>query len=86
LRCIRIAARHRLIVDRGDAHPRVTGCASIHKSFVTIEEAREYMKKNEIINPKEIIKGGVGTTTPRWGSDAFYAVAHGREIGIYRYF
>jgi viroplasmin and RNaseH domain-containing protein len=58
----------------------------VYKSFVTIEEAREYMKKNGVMNPKEIIKDGVGSTTPLWGSDAFYAVANGRKPGIYPYF
>jgi len=70
----------------GDAHPRVTGCTSVFKGFVTIEEAREHMKKNGVMNPKEIIKDGAGSTTPRCGSDAFYAVANGRQPGTYRCF
>ncbi len=29
---------------RGDAHPRVTGCPAVHKSFFTIEEARAFIE------------------------------------------
>ena len=81
-----VAVRNRLTFDRGDAHPRVTGCAAVHKSFATIEEAREYMKEKEELNWTEIIKDGAGSTTPRWGSYAFYAVANGRNPGVYKYF
>ncbi|KAK4103556.1 hypothetical protein N658DRAFT_494048 [Parathielavia hyrcaniae] len=69
----------------GDAHPRVTGCRSVHKSFDTIEEAREYMKKMGATRPQEIIKDGAGDTTPTWNSEAFYAVANGTRPGVYLY-
>jgi len=57
----------------------------VHKSFVTIEKAREYMKERGVTKPKEIIKDGAGDTTPTWNSKAFYAVANGTRPGIYSY-
>ncbi|KAG9235622.1 hypothetical protein BJ875DRAFT_503914 [Amylocarpus encephaloides] len=69
----------------GDAHPRVTGCSSVHKAFVALEDAREYTKSKGVKEPKEVIKDGAGETTPPRGSQAFYAVAHGRKPGIYPY-
>ena len=76
--------RLRLIIsDRGDAHPRVTGCASVQKAFLTLEDARGYMTKKGVTAPKEVIKNGAGSTTPVSDSEAFYAVAHGRKPGIY---
>lgn len=78
--------RKRLIIfDRGDAHPRVTGCSSGLKAFVTLEDAREYMKRKGVTEPKEVIKDGAGETTPLRDDQAFYAVAHGRKPGIYPY-
>lgn len=81
-----ILVRLRLIIpDRGDAHPRVTGCSSVHKAFLSLEDARGYMKKKGVTAPKEVIKDGAGSTTPVRDSQAFYAVAHGRNTGIYPY-
>lgn len=74
-----------MLSDRGDAHPRVTGCPSKHESFFTIEDARAYMNRNGVTEPKEAIKDGAGETTPLRGSVAFYAVAHGKRPGIYTY-
>ncbi|ORY61000.1 uncharacterized protein BCR38DRAFT_349462 [Pseudomassariella vexata] len=69
----------------GDAHPRVTGCISIHKSFFTIEDARKYMSERGVTAPKEILKPGAGDTSPLLHSEAFYAVAHGKRTGILSY-
>ncbi len=78
--------RLRLIIpDRGDAHPRVTGCSSVHKAFLTLEDALGYMKRKGVTAPKAVIKEGAGSTTPVRDSQAFYAVAHGRKPGIYPY-
>jgi viroplasmin and RNaseH domain-containing protein len=74
-----------LLSDRGDAHPRVTGCPSVHKSFFAIQDARAYMNRNRVTEPKEVIKDGAGETTPLRDSQAFYAVAHGKQPGIYPY-
>lgn len=70
---------------RGDAHPRVTGCPAEHKAFVTIEKAREYMKKMKVTKHTEVIKDGAGETSPLWNTKAYYAVAHGKQPGIYEY-
>lgn len=79
-----IVMMNRLITsNRGDAHPRVTGCPSEHKAFVTIEDARLYMKKKGVMKAKEVIKKGAGETTPLKGDLPFYAVAHGKHPGIY---
>ncbi|KAL1868930.1 hypothetical protein Daus18300_005766 [Diaporthe australafricana] len=69
----------------GDAHPRVTGCESIHKGFPTIEEARNYMFENRVPKPKEDLKEGAGETTPIPNSLYYYAVASGDKPGIYPY-
>jgi viroplasmin and RNaseH domain-containing protein len=57
----------------------------VYKAFVTLEDAQEYMKEREVTEPKEVIKVGAGETTPLRGSQAFYAVAHGRKPDIYPY-
>ena len=63
----------------------MTGCPSVHKGFSTIEDARAYMKRNGVTKPKEVIKDGAGDTTPLRDREAFYAVAHGKQPGIYSY-
>ncbi|OJJ41996.1 hypothetical protein ASPZODRAFT_78085 [Penicilliopsis zonata CBS 506.65] len=67
----------------GDAHPRVTECDADHGAFPTLEEARDSMKRRGIIGPKEVFKEGAGETAPLPGNQAFYAVAYGRNPGIY---
>lgn len=67
---------------RGDAHPRVTGCTSLHSAFETLEEARTYMKKMGTTQPKEILKLDAGETAPLDGN-GYYAVANGVNPGIY---
>ncbi len=74
-----------MLSDRGDAHPRVTGCSSEHAAFFTLEDAREYMKSKGVVESKEVIKDGAGETTPQWDSQAFYAIANGKKPGIYEY-
>ncbi|KFY37956.1 hypothetical protein V495_06827 [Pseudogymnoascus sp. VKM F-4514 (FW-929)] len=69
----------------GDVHPRVTGCHAKYKAFLTAEAARAYMKKEGVAEPREVIKAGAGMTSPSWGSDAYYAVAHGKQPGITPY-
>lgn len=69
----------------GDAHPRVTGCASTFKGFRTLEESRAYLNENGASEHQEIIKNGAGETTPIWNSEGFYAVAYGGRPGIYNY-
>lgn len=68
---------------RGDAHPRVTGCSNRHKGFLTIEEARKYMAKHGVAEYDEVIKDMSVDTTPKRMSMAYYAVAFGRDPGIY---
>lgn len=80
-----IVARNRLIAYRGDVHPRVTGCHAKYKAFFTTEGARAYMNKEGVTEPKEVIKAGAGMTSPSWGSNAYYAVAHGKQPGITLY-
>lgn len=63
----------------------MTGCSAQHGAFLTLEDAREYMKMNKVAVPQEVIKDGAGETAPMWDSEAFYAVAHGRQPGIYPY-
>ena len=82
---IRCDEENRLFTfDRGDAHPRVTGCRAKHAAFTTLEKAREYMSKNGVVEPKEVIKDGAGETTPILNSGVFYAIAHGKRPGIYK--
>lgn len=69
-------------MDRGDVHPRVTGCPAKHKSFFTIDEAREFMRENGVFQYKEIIKSTALDTTPERDSMVYYAVAHGAKPGI----
>ena len=63
----------------------MTGCPSEHKGFFTIEDARAYMNRHGVTKPKEVIKDGAGDTTPLRDREAFYAVAHGKQPGIYSY-
>jgi uncharacterized protein (DUF433 family) len=65
---------------RGDAHPRVTGCKADHGAFPTIEEARGFMKRRGVTEHKEVFKEGAGETAPLLGSQAFYAVADGKNL------
>lgn len=67
---------------RGDAHPRVTGCASVHGAFETLGEARTYMKEMGTAQAKEVMKADAGKTAPLNGN-GFYAVANGVKPGIY---
>ncbi|KAJ9607040.1 hypothetical protein H2200_008112 [Cladophialophora chaetospira] len=68
----------------GDAHPRVTGCYADHKAFLTIEEAREWVRRKGFCEPKEVLKDTAIDTTPERNSVAFYAIAYGRNPGIRR--
>jgi viroplasmin and RNaseH domain-containing protein len=70
----------------GDAHPRVIGCKAKHKGFDYLQEAKDYMEENGVKQPKLVIKEGAGETTPLPGNEAFYAVANGRNLGIYPYY
>ena len=67
--------------DRGDAHPRVTGCRAVHEAFHTIEDARIYMIGKGASETKEVIKS-TEDTTPERNSMAYYAVAYGANPGI----
>lgn len=67
---------------RGDAHPRITGYPLDYKSFIRLDEARDYMKERGVTDFKEVIKSEAGETTPLDG-DVFYAVANGANPGIY---
>lgn len=78
-----MTSKNRLFTfDRGDAHPRVTGCDAVHKGFSTLMKAREYMSKKGVADPKVVIKHGAGETTLILNGDGFYAVAHGKRPGI----
>lgn len=58
-----LVVRKRLIAFvRRDAHPRVTGCSSVHEAFFTLEDVREDMKRKGVTEPKEVIKDGAGET------------------------
>lgn len=61
----------------------MTRCLSEHEAFFTIEEARKYMTRKGVTKYEEVIKETALDTTPQRGSQAFYAVAHGRRPGIY---
>ncbi|KAK2035881.1 hypothetical protein LZ31DRAFT_300355 [Colletotrichum somersetense] len=69
----------------GDAHPRVTGCKAEFKGFSTLQKALDYMKHRGVLSPRRVIKEGAGESTPDRGSDGYYAVANGRNPGIYQY-
>lgn len=70
---------------RGDAHPRVIGCKAEHKAFDDLQKAKDYMEENGVKQPKPVFKEGAGETMPLPGNEAFYAVANGRNLGIYPY-
>jgi hypothetical protein len=36
------------LIERGEAHPRVTGCKAIYKIFLELESARKYMTDNGV--------------------------------------
>ena len=69
--------------NRGDAHPRVTGCSNLFKGVRTLEEACEYMETHGIYHYRKEIKQTALDTTPRNQKDGFYAVANGKNPGIY---
>lgn len=71
-----------LIDDRGDAHPRVTGCDSKHQSFKTIEEAQNWMETEGVKQFKLAIKDREEGSTPSTENQTFYAVANGKEPRI----
>lgn len=60
----------------------MTGCQAVHKSFVKLEGAREYMRENMISEYREVFKDAAEDTTPKRGSTAYYAVAHVLIPGI----
>ena len=74
-----------MVSGRGDAHPRVTGRDSKREAFYTVEEAKCYLKEWEVEAPREVIIAGAGETTPIRNSEAFYAVAHGKQLGVTPY-
>jgi viroplasmin and RNaseH domain-containing protein len=61
----------------------VTGCKSVHKSFDSIEKARDYIEQNGFARCTEIIKETALETTPTRNNMAYYAVANGAKPGIY---
>ncbi|CAI9629792.1 unnamed protein product [Alternaria burnsii] len=67
----------------GHAHPRVTDCENLYKSFRSIEEARDYMKQNGCAKFEEIIEDTALDTTATKHDTAYYAVANGAKPGIY---
>jgi hypothetical protein len=69
-------------LNRGDAHPRVTGCKAVYKAFLTLESARKYMTDNQASQYREVIKDTAVDTTPERRSTAYYAVAYGATPGI----
>ncbi|KAK4950148.1 hypothetical protein LTR10_011125 [Elasticomyces elasticus] len=69
------------------AHLRVTGFPKAeHKSFVKLQDAKDYMHTKGIINYAQDIESENENTTPERGDAAFYAVAHGKAPGVYRYY
>ncbi|KZL87252.1 ribonuclease h1 [Colletotrichum incanum] len=69
----------------GDAHPRVTGCSAVFKGFSSLQKALNYMEDLEVLAPRRVIKEGAGASTPDGKSDGYYAVANGKNPGIYQY-
>ncbi|CCF42886.1 hypothetical protein CH063_02943 [Colletotrichum higginsianum] len=69
----------------GDAHPRVTGCNAVFKGFSSLQEPLDYMERLNVLAPRQVIKEGAGAFTPDGKSDGYYAVANGRNPGIYQY-
>lgn len=63
----------------------MTGCSSKNKSCYTLQEARAYMELMGATKVKEVIKSGAGETTPL-GGNGFYAVANGKNPGIYPFY
>jgi viroplasmin and RNaseH domain-containing protein len=70
------------LIERGDAHPRVTGCEASYKGFHELESARKYMTDKGFGKCREVIKDTAVDTTPKRKSTAYYAVAHGAMPGI----
>jgi len=68
----------------GDVHPRVTGCLSRFRGFLTLEDARKWMAKSKVEKYEEVIKDGAEDTTPDRKDNAFYAVAYGLKVGIHK--
>ena len=54
--------------------------------FVTLAEADAYMRNNEVEHYNRDVKHGAGTTTPKKGETAYYAVAYGHKPGIREYY
>lgn len=52
------------MILRGDAHPRVNRCYADHGAFPTLEEARVFMERRGVKEPKEVFKEGAGETAP----------------------
>lgn len=69
-------------MTRGDVHPRVTGCKSKYKGFLSLQDARNYMNREHVERYKEIIKATAQETTPTRNNMAYYAVANGENPGI----
>jgi len=53
---------------------------------VTLAEAEAYMRNNEVEHYNRDVKHGAGTTTPKKGETAYYAVANGHKPGIREYY
>ena len=70
-------------MNRGDVHPRVTNCRSLYKGFPTLKAACKYMEEHGICNYTKDTKQTALDTTPRNQKDGFYAVANGKNPGIY---
>lgn len=71
---------------RADAHPRVTGCsAAVFKGFSSLQKALDYMEKRKVFAPRRMIRERTEASTPGRKSDGYYAVANGKNPGVYRY-
>ncbi|KAK3617466.1 hypothetical protein LTR56_025266 [Elasticomyces elasticus] len=57
-----------------------------HKSFVKLQDAKDYMHTKGIIDYAQDMESENENTTPERGDAAFYAVAHGKAPGVYRYY
>ncbi|KAK1622344.1 hypothetical protein BDP81DRAFT_441497 [Colletotrichum phormii] len=68
-----------------DAHPRVTGCSAVFKGFSSLQKALDYMEGLKVLAPRRMIREGAEASTPDGKSDGYYAVANGRNPGVYQY-
>lgn len=72
---------------RGVANALVDRCSgNIFKGFQTFEEAIAYMEQHDVYSYGVFVKKPADEKEPFTGDKYYYAVANGREKGIYEYY